>query len=441
MEAALLAAADGLPSDAAAAPPRFVQQMALGKFHSCILLREGQVRCWGANFDAELGLGHRERMGDDEPASEAGFVALGEPAIAIAAAGDYNASFTCALLESRALRCWGSNHFGQLGLGRDVRRVGEDELPADIEPITMGGPVKALTVGAMQYATHACALLEDGDLKCWGNNRYGQLGLGHTHHLGKAEVPANINPVDVGAEVLEISAGKFHTCALLEGGKLKCWGRNQAGQLGQAHTDNIGDNEHPANIEPIAVGDEVVAVSAGRSHTCALLPGGRARCWGWNEHGQLGLGHTDNIGDDEPPSEAGDIDAGGPVVQIDAGGLHTCALLEGGRVRCWGDNRFGQLGYGHRRSVGTDSPPSQATDVYLGGKAVAIEASNYHTCALLEDDTMRCWGFNDFGQLGYGHTDLIGDDEAPAIAGAVPAYELDSPDLPDAPAESLSSDP
>ncbi|TXC75222.1 hypothetical protein FRC91_13245 [Bradymonadales bacterium TMQ1] len=292
----------------------------------------------------------------------------------------------------------------------------------------MGGPVKAVTVGAMQYATHACALLEDGALKCWGNNRYGQLGLGHTHHLGKAEVPANINPVNVGADVLDISAGKFHTCALLEGGQLKCWGRNQAGQLGQGHTDNLGDNEHPADIKPIDVGDEVLAVSAGRSHTCALLPEGRARCWGWNEHGQLGYGHTDTIGNDEPPATAGDIDAGGTIMQIDAGGLHTCALLEGGRVRCWGDNRFGQLGYGHRRSVGTEAPPSWATDVYLGGKAVAIEASNYHTCALLEDDTMRCWGFNDFGQLGYGHTDLIGDDEAPAIAGPVPAYTLDTPD-------------
>lgn len=402
--------------------PRKVLGMALGKFHTCVLLRGGDIRCWGGNFDAELGQGHRRSIGDTEPASAGDIVSLGEPAIAISAAGDYNASFTCALLESRNVRCWGSNHFGQLGLGRDVRRIGEDELPSEIDPIDIGGPVAALTTGAMQYATHACALLENGHLRCWGNNRYGQLGLGHTNHVGRREVPANLNPINVGGEVLQISAGKFHTCALLAGGELKCWGRNQAGQLGYGHTDQIGDDETPADVGTIPVGGKVFDVSAGRSHTCALLDEGRARCWGWNQYGQLGYGHTTNVGDTNLPEDAGDIDAGGKILQISAGGLHTCALLEGGRVRCWGDNRFGQLGYGHRRIVGDDDVPANSTDLHLGGPAVAIEASNYHNCALLEDDTLRCWGLNNFGQLGYGHTNHIGSNEAPASAGPVPAF-------------------
>jgi alpha-tubulin suppressor-like RCC1 family protein len=399
--------------------------MALGKFHTCLLLRGGKVRCWGANFDAELGLGHRRRIGDDEPASAAPLVELGEPAVALTAAGDREASFTCALLESRNLRCWGSNHFGQLGLGKNVARIGEDELPADVETVPVGGPVELLTSGAMQYATHACAMLDSGDLRCWGNNRYGQLGLGHTRHVGRAQVPANVNPVDVGGDIVQLGAGKFHTCALLEGGDLRCWGRNHTGQLGYAHTDNIGDDELPAEVDVIDVGEPVEEVSVGRAHTCALLEGGRARCWGWNKYGQLGYGHTDDIGDDEAPASAGDIDVGSEIVHISAGGLHTCALLEEGRVRCWGDNRFGQLGYGHRESIGDEEPPSRANDVYLGGRAVAIEASNYHSCALLEDETLRCWGFNDYGQLGYGHTDHIGDNEAPASAGPVPVFDAE----------------
>ncbi len=404
---------------------RLILDMALGKFHTCILLRGGDVRCWGANFDAELGLGHRQPIGDTEPASTADFVNIGEPAIALTAAGDRQASFTCALLESRDMRCWGSNHFGQLGQGTDIARIGEDELPADVDVIDVGGPVKKMASGAMQYATHACALLEDGDLRCWGNNRYGQLGLGHSHHIGRSELPANVNAVNVGGDIADVVAGKFHTCVLLDSGDVRCWGRNNTGQLGYGHTDQLGDTENPADLDPVDVGGAVEQISAGRGHTCALLDEGRARCWGWNAYGQLGYGHDDNVGaDGDAPADAGDIDIGSPVEYISAGGLHTCALLEDGRVRCWGDNRFGQLGYGHRRTIGIDDVPADATDVYIGGRAVALEAANYHTCVILEDDSLRCWGFNNFGQLGFGHTETIGDTEAPASAGPVPAFEV-----------------
>ncbi len=403
------------------APRGRIVDIAVGKFHTCVLLRDGDVRCWGQNSEGELGLGHRRTIGHQRPASSSPFVYLGEPAVAIAAAGDHQASFTCAILESGALRCWGSNHFGQLGLGTDLRRTG-DRVPGEFDPVDLGGEAKMIALGAMQYATHACAVLVDGAVRCWGNNRYGQLGLGHTRHIGQSEVPANVNPVEVGGEVVAIDAGKFHTCVLLEGGDVRCWGRNQAGQLGYGHTENVGDTELPTDVGTVDVGGEVKAISLGRSHTCALLEGGRARCWGWNSAGQLGYGHTDNIGDQGPPSEAGDIDAGGEILQISAGGLHTCALLEEGRVRCWGDNRFGQLGYGHRHRIGDTELPRHANDVHLGGRAVAIRASNYHTCALLEDDTLRCWGFNDFGQLGYGHTDYITTTRAPASAGPVPVF-------------------
>ncbi|MFU8806085.1 MAG: protein kinase domain-containing protein, partial [Bradymonadaceae bacterium] len=404
-----------------ALPQRRILQIALGKFHSCVLLRDGDVRCWGANADGELGLANKRSYGDSRKAGDAPLVKIGEPAIQLAAAGDRKASFTCALLESRNIRCWGSNHFGQLGYGH-TNNIGDKVHPRDVGYVDVGGPVKQIAIGAMEFASHACALLETGDVRCWGNNRHGQLGYGHTQHIGSAQVPASMGVVNVGGPVKQIGAGKFHTCALLETGTVRCWGQNTHGQLGYGHTRNIGDTEIPSVAGDVDVGGDVTQISLGRAHTCALLDEGRVRCWGWNRDGQLGYGHTDDVGTTTSPSKAGDIDVGEPVKYISAGGLHTCALLHDGRVRCWGDNKFGQLGYGHRRSVGDEYAPWSMGDVHLGGRAVAIESSNYHTCAILEDDRLRCWGFNRAGQLGYGHTDQIGDRESPASAGDVPLW-------------------
>ena len=160
-------------------------------------------------------------------------------------------------------------------------------------------------------------------------------------------------------------------------------------------------------------------IAAGREHTCALPGAGRVRCWGSGDQGALGYGNTDNIGDDETPASAGDVDVGGPVVALAAGAYHTCALLAEGRVRCWGDNRLGPLGYGNTEDVGDDETPASAGDVEVGGPVAALAAGGDHTCALLETSRVRCWGAGWSGQLGYGNTESIGDDETPASAGDV----------------------
>lgn len=398
-----------------------IAQVTLGKFHTCVRFRAGDVRCWGANHNGELGLGHKNSIGDREEAKAAPLVAIGGKALQIESAGDRHASFNCVLLEGGNVRCWGANHFGQLGYG-NTERIGESNLPESAPFVSLGGPVKQLAVGAMQYASHACALLETGEVRCWGNNRYGQLGYGHTRTIGNAQVPTSVGVVSLGARAVQITAGKFHSCALLEDGNVRCWGSNQYGQLGSGTPGNIGDDEIPSSVPVVELGEAALQISAGRAHTCALLAGGRVRCWGWNSSGQLGYGSTDNVGLTNAPASAGDVEVGGAVRHISAGGLHTCALLENGNVRCWGDNKFGQLGYGHKRSVGMNETPRSMGDVYLGASVVALEAGNYHSCAILEDDTLRCWGLNSFGQLGYGHTRNIGETETPASAGAVPIF-------------------
>ncbi|MCB0908524.1 MAG: hypothetical protein KDB63_15545, partial [Nocardioidaceae bacterium] len=179
----------------------------------------------------------------------------------------------------------------------------------------------------------------------------------------------------------------------------------------------------PAGAGGNIVGRAVVAASAmaaGVEHTCALLSTGDVRCWGHNAHGELGRGDIETTGDDEPAAAGDYVRLGGDAVAIAAGGAHTCALLTTGDVRCWGYNLDGELGYGNTTTIGDDETPASAGDVTLGGSAVAITAGEQHTCALLTTGGVRCWGYGGDGVLGYGNTATIGDDETPASAGDVP---------------------
>ena len=183
---------------------------------------------------------------------------------------------------------------------------------------------------------------------------------------------------------------------------MRCWGLNDfphGGQLGLGTTETIGDDENPTT--DVDLGDATAtAISAGGYHTCALLVGGAVRCWGDNSVGQLGLGNTDAIGDDEHPTTDVDLD-GATAVAVSAGPDHTCAVLSDGAVRCWGSSANGRLGLGNTGNIGDDENPT--TDVDLdGATAVAVSAGYEHTCALLSDGAVRCWGEWQAGRLGYG---------------------------------------
>ncbi len=390
-------------------------QLAAGGWHTCALLETGAVRCWGDGAFGALGYGNTNDIGDDEAPATAGDVNIGGPVAQLAAGGLH----TCALLETGALRCWGRGLFGQLGYG-NTNNIGDNETPATAGDVNVGGSVAQLAAGAW----HTCALLETGALRCWGDGEDGQLGYGNTNNIGDNEVPATAGDVNVGGPVAQLAAGGYHTCALLETDAVRCWGYGLYGQLGYGNMSNIGDNETPASAGDVDVGvpvdtPEGPLVVAGLYHTCALLETGAVRCWGRGAAGQLGYGNTSNIGDDEAPATAGDVNVGGPVVQLAAGYEHTCALLETGAVRCWGRGDSGELGYGNTNRIGDNEAPATAGDVNVGGSVVQLVAGYQHTCALLETDAVRCWGRGDSGELGYGNTNNIGDNEAPATAGDV----------------------
>lgn len=277
-------------------------------------------------------------------------------------------------------------------------------------------PTTAGILGAGSRLT--CALLDAGDVRCWGNNFVGGLGYGHLENIGDDELPNTAGPVELGAAVHEVAVDS-HVCALLVDGSVRCWGSSTSGQLGYANTDFIGDDELPTAVAPVELGDAAIQIAVGQRYSCAILKGGKVTCWGSASLGQLGYGNTDVIGDDETPASAGTIDLGGIATQVTAGGGHTCALIEDGSVRCWGNGAKGQLGHASTESIGDDELPSSIDPIDLGGTAVFLTAGLEHTCALMATDTVRCWGRNSDNELGYGHTEHIGDDESPSAAGDV----------------------
>lgn len=369
-----------------------VRQLSAGPYHTCALLANGKVRCWGAALGAFRDY-YSGDLGDDELPLSAGDVPVQGEVVQIAA----GASYTCALIAGGKVRCWGSNNYGVLGYtasSNELVRV----LPSEAGYVNIGGDVKQISAGGY----HACALLATGRVRCWGYNALGQLGYGNLNPIPGDGTPATAGDVDVGGDVVQIAAGSTHTCALLSNGSVRCWGEGIQGELGYGNTNSIGDDELPSSAGDVSVGGDAVQIAAGGRRSCALLSNGGVRCWGQGYFTGLGYGNKTSIGDDELPSSAGDIEIGGPAVQVSVGAEHMCAVLAPGRLRCWGDSYFGQLGYGNRETIGDNELPEAAGDVSVGGLVAQVSAGSNTTCAVLANGLVRCWGYKGEGMLGLG---------------------------------------
>jgi len=329
---------------------------------------------------------------------------------------------TCVRLTTGSLRCWGFGGAGRLGYASTLT-VGDDETPGAIAPISLGlgRTATAVTAGF----AHTCALLDDGTVRCWGFGGDGRLGYGNQSSVGDDETPGAVGPVDLGAgrTATAIAAGQSHTCAVLDDGTVRCWGFGNYGELGYGNSTPIGDDEKPSEVAPVRLGAgrTATAITAGYGDTCALLDDGTVRCWGFGSTGRLGYGNTETIGDNETPDTAGPVNlgAGHTAKAISAGDNHTCAILDDDTVRCWGYAGNGRLGYGNTDDVGDNEAPGTLGPVNLGAgrTAKAISAGSRHTCAVLDDGTVRCWGEADTGRLGYCNRNDIGDDETPGSVG------------------------
>jgi alpha-tubulin suppressor-like RCC1 family protein len=315
--------------------------VATGGSYSCALLSSGHVECWGSNFSGELGDGTTK-------SSTTPVEALGVTDATQVAAGPQHA---CAVLSTAHVDCWGvPGHFFN---------------SAYTTPSEIPGVSAAIQVTAAFF--YSCALLSDGHVVCWG----------------EADTPVEVHGL---ADVIQITSGWFHSCALLSDGHVDCWGENESGQLGDGTTT---ESKTAVEVHDLS---QVTLISAGAWDSCALLSGGDADCWGNNEYGQLGNGHVG--GRAVVPVEVEDLS---DATQIAAGGDHSCAVVPGGGVVCWGNNHSDQLGIG--AGGGDAYTPVEVRGVSDGSQ---VEAADAHGCALLSTGRVDCWGENVFAALGDG---------------------------------------
>ena len=364
--------------------------LALGEVFSCALTSAGGVKCWGWNVST---LGSQREPVDVSGLSSGVLVQAG--AVTLVAGGGTDSSsgvvgHVCAVMVGGGVKCLGmhnsnGSHLG-IGDGTGYWRT----TAVDVSGLSSG--VTALASGA----NHTCAL-QAGGVKCWGKNVSGQLGDG--------TVTNRLTPVSVGGLSSGVAqlAAYDHTCAVTEGGGLKCWGYNNQGQLG----DGTETNRYaPVAVDGLSSG--VAAVAAGSTHTCALTSGGAVLCWGRGGEGQVGdgalrqrltpadvagFGRTNVIPTVTPtvqptatPAPAG---FNYRAQAVAAGQLHSCAVTDGGGVRCWGSNDQGQLGDG---TVSYQLTPVSVVGLNSGVVLLAVADST--SCALTSAGGVKCWGGN-----------------------------------------------
>ncbi len=348
-------------SPAGAASAGNASAVSAGFMHTCALTRWGGVKCWGYNGEGELGNGTSTQQ--DTPVDVIGLSA-GARAVS---AGYFH---TCALTDAGGVKCWGDNREGQLGNGATVQQ----DTPVDVVGLLAG--VSAIAAGYY----HTCALTDAGGVKCWGDNRLGQLGDGTTEDRWTA-----VDVLGLTAGVSAIAAGMDHTCALTQAGGVKCWGYNGDGELG----DGSGVQQDTP-VDVLGLTEGVSAIAAGYYHTCALTQDGGVKCRGDNYSGELGDGTQTYA---YAPVDVVGLSSG--VSALALGQDHTCALTQGGAVQCWGSNHSDQLG------DGTTTDRHTPVDVLgLSASVSALAAGGGHTCALTQSGGVECWGDNYYGQLG-----------------------------------------
>ncbi len=386
------------------------QSLVVGDEHACVVRGSGALACWGANHEGQLGdstwidrnepihaqptfqftsvglssystcgrslagqvlcwgYGRYGQHGDGAWETRRFPVEADVPAEVLRISGGMN--HLCAVTSEASVVCWGSNDFGQLGT---------QERSSTIVPESVQGGLTATAIAAGER--FSCAVTTGGAVQCWGANGYGQLG---DSTFVDRRAPATVVGIDGNAlSAQDVDAMVGHACARLSDSTLRCWGRNDDGQLGDGTTANRN-----LPVEPQGVG-ATSHYAVGGYHTCAVSPGGGVQCWGYNSYGQLGDSTTE--GRTLPVAVAGLTD----VSAIFAGDDHTCVIRSAGtdRVLCWGRNDYGLLGDGTFVESHTPVPVVGVAD------ASVLALGRYHSCALLLDGTVACWGYNGNRQL------------------------------------------
>jgi alpha-tubulin suppressor-like RCC1 family protein len=379
---------------------------------TCALLTNGAVKCWGFNEDGNLGYGDTLSRGQRQGSMPTPDVDIGARVVAIHPA----TTGLCATDVDGALRCWGVGSSGKLGQG-NTDDLGDtlDDFP--IPTVDTGVTHVAVDGGSRMQ----CALSDGGELVCWGSNAAGALGQPKDVTPSLGTQPGDMPPpaVPLGSNVSTFTVGLSHICAAVATGKIKCWGLSFAGAANEAlgyfpvPTEALGDDAGEMPPEDILITRNPQILSAGAYHTCAVDQLGDVRCWGLNNAGQLGVGDmttrpqsavealnypTVDIASvslaehyvRNPDAPRGTSEA---VVALETNDLSTCALLEGGALVCWGAEYI----------TGTvTSSPVYVPILGTIHKLAQSNAAAKHFCAIDTSGEALCWGSeDDSGKLGY----------------------------------------
>jgi alpha-tubulin suppressor-like RCC1 family protein len=375
-----------------------VTALAAGGDHLCALLDDRTVRCWGQNISGELGFGGVDagRVVPAQTPKPTPVAGLGN--VTQIAAGGYGsgAGTTCAATSDAGVRCWGSNGNGALGIG----------LPDD------GGPSPAMSIAPVPLGLDAvvrvslggffgCALVADGGISCWGDNSESELGRG----LDAGAFDPTPTPVSLVGSATAVATGKYHACALLEDQSVMCWGASDHGETGSVEDGGV------ASPQPVP-GLAATQLAAGEVSTCAITTAGGVACWGGNEIDQLGRGDADVAAVTvDPTPQPVALPAASTALQIASAVGTTCALLSDHSVWCWGDNTYGELGTGSA-VPGASARPVQVEGL-ANIVQIASGPGGWTVCALLQEGSVRCWGVNSADQLGVDTSGDGGPDVTP----------------------------
>jgi alpha-tubulin suppressor-like RCC1 family protein len=410
---------DAPPTDAG--PPVFTHVAAGSTGHACAVRSDGTLWCWGLNDKGQLArepidASSRCRVRGSNPERTLPCETRARRTTTFSDVADVSVGngTTCALRRDGTVWCWGLNDAGELGQGRG-------NTSANATPVRVDIPAaRSLALGAF----HACAVLVDGGVRCWGSNKFAQCGAPTSPGPARCDEgdgtlsPCAPTPVAVPGitTARAISLGRWHSCALLADHTVRCWGLNDSAQLG---TGAVESPDAPRSTPQTPAVDRVRALAAGGSHSCVLRDDGAVRCWGWGDLGQLGGAPTTNCAQSRPfqcaqgPAAVPSLSA---VAALAAGRYHTCAAGDDGVVRCFGRNDNGQVGVTPSNQTTCSSFPDTFPCLRTPTEAAvsastALSLGDYHACAVTRAGEVRCWGWNPFGQLGDGTT----EDRAAAV--------------------------
>lgn len=361
--------------------------LTVGEYSACVILNDATVKCWGYNPDGRLGIGNTSNTSTPTAVN----LGSGKTAKKIIMSNSYgqNKSMSCAILNDNTLKCWGYNQDYRLGDGTNTSKT----TPVEI---SVGSGLTVKDVQFLHNATNSdkystCSILSNDTLKCWGHNDFGKLGVGDTT-LRSTPTLVDLGSGKTVKSIYNNIANSM--CAILNDDTLKCWGLNNFNQ--------IGDGSTTTRLSPTLVnlgsGKLAKKMFVYANTNFVLLTDNTLVAWGNNYRGQLGINSaTSQI--TVPTTVVLSKYVKDVALRTD---YQACLLYTDNTVGCAGDNIYGSVGNNGGSSL---YYTFQSVDLGSGKTAVELYNDLYSNCALLNDSTVKCWGYNNKGQLGMG--DLV----------------------------------